>query len=135
MDSRSWDGQPEPSSWGWREVNPPLVLLDQAPTGTFQANRALNGEQDVAARQHAHVQCGALDARAVPRGPSHVSSPCGWDQDVFPMEHDLFGDDLADLDSANTFQHNLGGGDSAALGASHSACFSCDFGLEGGGAC
>ncbi|KAJ3816440.1 hypothetical protein F5880DRAFT_1619319 [Lentinula raphanica] len=115
-------------------VPPPSASLDRAPAGTFQANRALSGEQGVVARQRARVRHAALGAGTAPREPLGVLSPHGWDSDAFPADHDLFGDDSGGLGGVDAFQRHPGGGESATLGASHSARSSRDLEPEGGGA-
>ncbi|KAJ3816265.1 hypothetical protein F5880DRAFT_1619552 [Lentinula raphanica] len=110
---------------------PPLDPLDQASAGGFQANRALNGEQGVAARQRARLQ---LSVSSSQRGPTRLPSPCtGWDTDAFPADSDLFGEDLGDLGSANAFPRPGRGRESPPVVPSHSARFHPDFELEGGG--
>ncbi|KAJ3966958.1 hypothetical protein EV361DRAFT_871992 [Lentinula raphanica] len=100
---------------------PSLGFLDQAPTGTFQANRALNGEQGVLGSGSVHCE------------PDPVSSPLGWDSDAFPTDHDLFGDDCAGLGDAGAHHARPGGGESPPISSSHSAPFVHETGLEGGG--
>ncbi|KAJ3751595.1 hypothetical protein EV360DRAFT_89579 [Lentinula raphanica] len=107
-----------------RSGPPPLGTLDQAPLGTFQANRALNGEQGVAARQRARLRHSASTA------PTRVPSPHEWDPDAFPMDHNLFGEDLRGHDGMDTIQRHPVGGELPFAG---SARLCQNFGLEGGG--
>ncbi|KAJ3966256.1 hypothetical protein EV361DRAFT_872543 [Lentinula raphanica] len=111
---------------------PPLGPLDQPPAGAFQANRALNGEQGVAARQRARLR---LSASSAQQDLARVPSPhAGWDPDAFPTDLDLFGTELGGLSGGNLFQDHQGGGESPPPVASHSARVRQDFGLEGRGA-
>ncbi|KAJ3967107.1 hypothetical protein EV361DRAFT_953504 [Lentinula raphanica] len=114
-----------------RTVPPPSGNLDQAPAGTFQVNRALNGEQGVASRQRARARQSALTSGVA---PNRVLSPLGWDSGAFPADHDLFEDDLVSPGGENEPQHGLGGGVSPPAISSHSAHFLRDSELEGGSA-
>ncbi|KAJ3838722.1 hypothetical protein F5878DRAFT_158914 [Lentinula raphanica] len=107
-----------------RSGPPPLGTLDQAPLGTFQANRALNGEQGVAARQRARLRHSASTA------PTRVPSPHEWDPDAFPMDHDLFGEDFRGYSGMDTIQRHPVGRDLPFAGSTR---LGQNFGLEGGG--
>ncbi|KAJ3974046.1 hypothetical protein EV361DRAFT_947378 [Lentinula raphanica] len=107
-----------------RSGPPPLGTLDQAPLGTFQANRALNGEQGVAARQRARLRHSAST------DPTRVPSPHEWDPDAFPMDHDLFSEDFRGYSGMDTIQRHPVGRDLPFAG---SARLGQNFGLEGGG--
>ncbi|KAJ3715042.1 hypothetical protein C8R42DRAFT_779243 [Lentinula raphanica] len=107
-----------------RSGPPPLGTLDQAPLGTFQANRALNGDQGAAARQRARLRHSASTA------PTRVPSPHEWDPDAFPMDHDLFGEDFRGYSGMDTIQRHPVGGELPFAGSTR---LGQNFGLEGGG--
>ncbi|KAJ3729278.1 hypothetical protein C8R42DRAFT_651398 [Lentinula raphanica] len=107
-----------PAPGGWRLGLAGMVLLLQGPwinlrPGTFQANRALNGERGVTCccpsrRQRARMRQGVLGVGSTSLGSIHAPSSHGSDSDAFPVELDLFAED-----SAGRFRHDLeleGGG-------------------------
>ncbi|KAJ3816284.1 hypothetical protein F5880DRAFT_1619528 [Lentinula raphanica] len=111
---------------------PPPVPLDQAPAGSFQANRALNGEQGVAARQRARLRHSASSARQASGrdSPSHGA----WDPDAFPTDLNLFGTDSGGHGVGGASQQSSGGGESPPRMSPHSTRVCLEPGLEGGGA-
>ncbi|KAJ3758804.1 hypothetical protein EV360DRAFT_70011 [Lentinula raphanica] len=106
---------------------PPPVNLDPAPAGSFQANRALNGERGVAARQRARMRHRNSGVSSSSRGSARVSPQFGWETDAFPADSDIFGAPTAGPDETELPQFQSPGV------ASHSARFRRDSGLEGGG--
>ncbi|KAJ3748258.1 hypothetical protein EV360DRAFT_76252, partial [Lentinula raphanica] len=111
---------------------PPQGPPGLPPAGSFQANRALNGELGVAARQRARLR---LSASSAQQDLARVPSPhAGWDPDAFPTDLDLFGTELGGLSSGNMFQDRQDGGELPPPVSSHSARVRQDFGLEGRGA-
>ncbi|KAJ3824526.1 hypothetical protein F5880DRAFT_367661 [Lentinula raphanica] len=113
---------------------PPLDSLDQAPAGSFQANRALNGERGVAARQQARLHHRFSGGSATSREPIRASPAFDWDPDAFPADSDLFGATSTGTRRLGPLQANSGDDQSSPGVPPHSARLSHDSGLEGGGA-
>ncbi|KAJ3765513.1 hypothetical protein FB446DRAFT_794977 [Lentinula raphanica] len=113
---------------------PPLDSLDQAPAGSFQANRALNGERGVAARQQAWLHYWFSGGSATSREPIWASPAFDWDPDAFPADSDLFGATSTGTRRLGPLQANSGDDQSSPDVPPHSARLSHDSGLEGRGA-
>ncbi|KAJ3840490.1 hypothetical protein F5878DRAFT_68930 [Lentinula raphanica] len=113
---------------------PPLDSLDQAPAGSFQANRALNGERGVAARQQARLHHRFSGGSATSREPVRASPPFDWDPDAFPADSDLFGSTSTGTRRLGPLQSHMRDDRSSLDVPPHSARVRHDSGLEGGGA-
>ncbi|KAJ3751689.1 hypothetical protein EV360DRAFT_89471 [Lentinula raphanica] len=117
-----------------RSGPPPLDSLDQAPAGSFQANRALNGERGVAARQQARLHHRFSGGSATSREPVRASPPFDWDPDAFPADSDLFGSTSTGTRRLGPLQSHMRDDRSSLDVPPHSARVRHDSGLEGGGA-
>ncbi|KAJ3720064.1 hypothetical protein C8R42DRAFT_108418 [Lentinula raphanica] len=112
---------------------PPSGILDQAPAGSFQANRALNGEQGVAARQQARMRQRVSGISSSSQGSAQAPPAPDWDFDAFPADSDLFGANSTGPDRLDPSQRLSGDGRLSSGTSPHSTRFHQDSGLEGGG--